>query len=104
MVSTERLMKYMSKRDIGIAAIQETKLSTSSRLQHKDGYSIICKDRSKKGGGLAFLIHDTIMYRTIDIQNVNQQDQHLEQQAVVVTSGTTDITIVNYQFIYSTPQ
>lgn len=92
----------MSKRDKLIAATQESKILSTLKLNHKkDGYSIVVKDGSNKGGGLAFFIHDTVVYRTVDLQsNLNQPDQYLEQQTIVVSSGTTDITIVN---IYMPP-
>lgn len=64
-------------------------------MNHKSGYTIIRNDRSNKGGGLAFIVHDTVIYRAHNFQNINQTDQHLEQPAIAVTSGETEIIIVN---------
>ena len=58
-------------------------------------YSIICADRPKergKGGGLAFLIHQSIQHWVLDLP-IPPGDKYLEQQAIEVRTGMTSITI-----------
>ena len=55
------IVSFMSRKNIKVAAIQETKLSTTCRLQSCDGYNVLRKDRSRGGGGgLAFLLHHSV--------------------------------------------
>ncbi len=64
----EQIIQFLQENDIAIAALQETKLPTGpSSLQPKTGhFTLIRKDRAKnKGGGLAFLIRNTIEFEDL---------------------------------------
>lgn len=55
----------MKEKNISVAAIQETKLTAKSNFPFNHGdYSIIRKDRNTGGGGLAFIIENSIKYKT----------------------------------------
>lgn len=85
----------MVKHDIKLTAIHETELSRKSKVNVWN-YTVIRKDRDKdKTGGLAFLIHDEVKFHTIILIDVLLHVANLETQAIVVTSGEADTTIVN---------
>lgn len=66
----------MTKHNIKIAAIQETKANANVKIS-VPSHTIIRKDRDKdKRDGLAFIIHDAVKFRTIPIpaSNLNPQD------------------------------
>ena len=82
----DELLTFMSTNDILIAAIQETKLTDKATSPKTPNFSFERKDRGKdKGGGLAFLIHKSIQYRTIPSSH---KDPHLETLSIEVGSLT----------------
>ncbi|KAI5727897.1 hypothetical protein M8J77_008348 [Diaphorina citri] len=92
----DEIVNYMETNDILVAAIQETRLTVNSNLVSRDNYSILRKDRGKNtGGGLAFIIHNSVQYSSVTIPTPRQQDTFLEQQAIAIKSGQTKITLVN---------
>ena len=77
-----QLLTWMNDNDIKLAALQETKLGKKSKLSTSSQYTLVRKDRQKdKGGGLAFLVHKTIMFQTLPDPPA---DPHLEYQAIQV--------------------
>ena len=55
------LLTFLHSYNVNIAAIQETKLTKTSKPQKTSGWSVVRLDRQKnKGGGLPMLIKDTI--------------------------------------------
>ena len=54
----------MSDQSLDIIAINETKLdqSISDAQLHIDDYTLLRKDRTRQGGGVAFYIRNTICY------------------------------------------
>ena len=84
---------FMDKKGILIAALQETKLTSRNPLSCSASYSVIRQDRERnKGGGLAFIIHKTVTYRSLDIQS---NDDHLEIQSIAVQTGEVEMEILN---------
>jgi len=68
---------YMSRHRIPIACIQETKLTSRSTLSSSSNYNIIRLDRARNaGGGLAFILHQSVNYRLLTLPTV--QDERLE--------------------------
>ena len=64
-------------------------------LKSPPGYSIVQENRPAckgKGGGLAFIIKNTVNY---SILNTTNDDKHLEVQGIKVTLGETNINIIN---------
>ena len=83
------LAKWLDDENILIAALQETKLTSSSPDISIPNFSMVRKDRGRnKGGGLAFLIHDTVQYTVMADSTV---DPHLEHLAIKVNN----LVIVN---------
>ena len=60
---------FLHARDIKIAAIQETKLRPKNKMPNLGYYAVVRLDRSRgEGGGVAFLVHESINFREIDIK------------------------------------
>lgn len=58
----------MDRNSISVAAVQGTKLTTTSQLTHCNGFNIIRKNRLRSnGGGIAFIIHHSVQYREISL-------------------------------------
>ena len=73
----------MERHKITIAAIQETRLNYTSRPLNRLNYAILRSDRgTNSGGGLAFKIHDSIMFKFIVIPSVPQQDSQIVIQII----------------------
>ena len=90
----DSLVDFMARGGISIAAIQETHTRPNTSLKPPSGYSIIHADRPKergKGGGLAFLIHQSVQHRVLDLP-IPPGDEHLEQ-AFEVRTGTTSTAL-----------
>lgn len=92
----DEIVKFMEDNDILLAAIQETKLTHRSKLTNIGQFSLVRKDRgSNKGGGLAFIIHDSLTYRPFSPPPTREPDNHLEQMGIKLISGNSDISIMN---------
>ena len=92
----DTLIDYMTKNNIFIAAVQETLLRPNTTLQLPSGYSIVRADRPAdrgKGRGVAFIIYQSVNLKTHQLSLTI--DLNLEQQAIVVNTGSTNITIIN---------
>ena len=88
------LVHFLVQNDIMVAAIQESKLNSRSRLPRCPGYTVIRKDRERdRGGGLAFLVRDTLQFRLFDVPPSPNPTQ--EQQAIAVKSGDGELKIIN---------
>ena len=91
----DNMLDWMEQRSIAIAAIQETNIPDKTMLKSPPGYSIVQENRPAckgKGGGLAFIIKNTVNY---SILNTTNDDKHLEVQGIKVTLGETNINIIN---------
>ena len=69
-------------------------LNAMSRLPRCPAFTIIRKDRKRNnGGGLAFLVRDTLQFRVFDVPPSPNPTQ--EQQAIAVKSGDGELKIIN---------
>ena len=60
------------------------------------GYNIVRKNRmSNRGGGLAFLIHNSIQYNVSPLPAPTAHDNIMESQAVNIVSGLTNVLLLN---------
>ncbi|XP_058982740.1 probable RNA-directed DNA polymerase from transposon BS isoform X1 [Musca domestica] len=85
----------MSRRNIKIAAVQETKLNENCSLQRCYGYNVLRKDRTRSGGGgLTFLLHHSVQYRPISLELVSS-DPYMECVGVAVKCGTAEVEVLN---------
>ena len=97
------LVDYVRRHNISVAAIQETLCTAGSMPTTPAGFTIIRCDRPGnrgKGGGLAFVIHDSVCFRAADLRPLPVRYIHLEQPGVTLCSGESETTVVN---IYSPP-
>ena len=86
-------MDFMTRHNIKIAAIQETKLDPKSKLPPFWNYAVVRKDRNRHGGGLALLIHHSIPYSLVPLPRATSPS--LEQQAVKIKLADTDLLVIN---------
>lgn len=92
----DEILKFMHDNGIKVAAIQETKLTEKSQFPSmKSGHTIVRKDRGVGGGGLAFIIEESVLYKTTPLPNPSNNDQTIEQQCITIFSGTSEINIIN---------
>ena len=68
-------------KKVGVACLQETKLSSRAGNFSFPNYNLVCRDRPVGGGGgLAFLIHHSIPFTHVDTPFI--LDQTIDQPAV----------------------
>ena len=92
----EELLDHLEKERILVAAIQETKLTCKSKVKKTPNYSLIRKDRgSNKGGGLAFLVHESIPFHQEKTPANLDSDKHLESLTINIPSKSGDFMIRN---------
>jgi hypothetical protein len=85
---------FIRKKQIAIAAIQETFLTTTSSAPNFPDYSIVRKDRPYgRGGGLTFLVHHSIPFTPVDTSFL--QDGHTEVLVIKATINHSDLTMFN---------
>ena len=76
-------MHYLEKNEIDVAVIQETKLTSKSKLKDTPNYTLVRKDRGKnKGGGVATLVHSSIPFKVIDSPNPLKDDDFIEEVTI----------------------
>jgi hypothetical protein len=82
---------------VKVAALQETKLTLKSRTPVFQNYTLVRKDRSTgRGGGLAFLIHQSVRFTDLDVSSLlPQNDQVIELQGITVFMNNAPINIYN---------
>lgn len=83
------LLHIIQKHIPHIICIQETHLLNTDYTPHPNNYTLInTNNTNTRYGGVAFLIHNSVQYKTININN------QIDINAIEVTHKTT-ITIVN---------
>lgn len=91
----QEILNFMEQHNIQIAALQETKLSSRSNVSSPN-HSLIRADREKnKGGGIAFLIHNSVPFSIVSTPSPANTQEHVEQQAIKITSGNSSIVLIN---------
>ena len=90
------VIRYMEQEHLKVAAIQETKFTCKSKPVNDPNYTIIRKDRStNKGGGLAFIVHNSISYKLLNLPNIQNTDP-LEWLAISLKTNNGDMNIINF--------
>ena len=85
------VLRFMDINSCKIAAIQETFLSSKSKDIKAPGYTVVRQDRARgKGGGLAFIVHDSVQFRLLDTAS-----DSLEHQMIAIRSGDSEIYLSN---------
>ena len=88
------LEALLTERKIMVAALQEMKLSPKQKTPKFCNYTVVRKDRTDRGGGLAILVHHSLAF-TEHMLPPLPEDNHLEQMAVNVSTKTGCLTTVN---------
>ena len=92
----EELLNYMEANTILIAAIQETKLTSKSKPLNTNDYTLVRKDRGKdKGGGIAFLVHESVPFEQIPESQTLANDPHLESLTISIKGKDDNLQIRN---------
>ena len=92
----DELLNYMDTNNIKIAAIQETKLTNKSKQPKTKNYTFLRKDRGKdKGGGLAFLVHESIDFNQEPTPPSLDTDPHLESLTITIPGTESNLQIRN---------
>ena len=93
---------FMDRKDIKIAAIQETKLTSRNKLTYSSNYTLIRLDRDRNaGGGIAFILHNSVKYNPL-VTVID--DDHLEVQGISVQAGNMDIHTYIHTYLAQTPE
>lgn len=88
------IAKFMDKNNILISSLQETKLTTASKLNKFGNYNVIRQDRGHNaGGGLAFMVNTTVKYRIL--QPTNNFDDFIELQSIALSTVYSEIIVHN---------
>ena len=91
--SKTELESYLHRHKVKVAAIQETKLNPRSPTPSFRGYNLVREDRRRNsGGGLAFLIHDSVHFTNL---NIDTNDQYIEAQGITITFHSSKLNILN---------
>ena len=78
----EQIIKWSIENEVKIAALQETKCHSKSKLGNTGEYTLIRADRkSNSGGGLAFLVHKSVPFQPLPKP---REDDHIEYMAIKV--------------------
>ena len=98
----DEIILFMEQNGVRIAIIQETKLSSASKLNLSDKYTLIRKDReTNKGGGVAFIIESSIPFRIINSALTLAADKHIEELTIALDGKSGELSLRN---IYIPPQ
>ena len=93
---TEELLNLMEVDKILVAAIQETKLTSKSKPKSTPNYTFIRKDRiGKQGGGLAFLVHNSIIFQLEKTPQALTDDKHIESLTITIPCKGNNLKIRN---------
>ena len=92
----EELLHFMRKKQIHIAAIQETKFTDKSKIKDIKDYTLVRKDRNtNKGGGLAFLVHQSIQFNLETTPPAINNDQHIEMLTINIPGKDDSLQLNN---------
>ena len=76
--------------------LQETKLTSKSKDPVTPGYVLVRHDRDKnKGGGLAFLVRNTLSFNTIDSINIPNTDKNTEALSISISGYDKELILHN---------
>jgi hypothetical protein len=95
--SKTELQNYIVNHQVKIVALQETKLNAKSKHPNFQGYNLVRKDRPVgRGGGLAFLIHESVRFTNLDVSSLIQaNDLTIELQGISAFINNSEIKIFN---------
>ena len=76
---------------------QETKFTSKAKTKPTPNYTLERKDRGRdiKGGGLAFLIHESVPYQKVSSPPTLAGDKHLEELTIEIINNAEPVHIRN---------
>ena len=90
------LQDYLTRHQVKVACLQETKLYVGSTLREFDQYTSVRRDRpAGRGGGLITLVHHSSTFKELNTGNIFPNDQVAEIQGIEVWMGGCSLRIVN---------
>ena len=89
----EEILDFICSNEIKIAALQDTKLTARSMDPSFEGYTVVRKDRGSNGGGLLFLIHQSIPFTAVVVEP--SPAAPMEHQSVRIPFGKESLTVHN---------
>jgi hypothetical protein len=92
--SVAEMDNFLRTNRISIAVLQETFLSSASVCPIFADYTLLRKDRPQgRGGGLAFLVHHSVQFSSIDVSFIPSDSTKC--QAIRATINGSDLSIFN---------
>ena len=93
---SRELVALLHERDIGVAAVQETKLTPQSTLPPFNGYTPIRRDRpTGGGGGLLFLVRQDTPYLPLPTDHIFPGDTVIEHLGITITHNSSPLNLIN---------
>ena len=93
------LSSYLHDKQILVACLQETKLTSTSKTPSFANYNMVRKDRPSQdgGGGLAILVHHSISFLPFNTDQFFQHDNISEHQGIIITlpGGVSTLHLIN---------
>jgi hypothetical protein len=94
--SPTEINNFLQTSKVKVACIQETRLTSTAKSPSFPDYSFLRKDRPVgRRGGLAILIHNSVLYTPLDTTVITQNDASLELLAITATINGSPINIFN---------
>ena len=87
---------FLEAHDVKVAAIQESKLTTKSRIPNIQNYTLVRQDlRQGPGGGLLLFIHNSVSFNPKPQSTTSKNDPHLEELTISIAMDNTELLITN---------
>ena len=87
---------FLEAHNVKVAAIQESKLTAKSRSPNIQNYTLVRQDRRLgPGGGLLFLIHNSVSFTRKPLSTMSKNDPHLEELTISIAMDNTELLITN---------
>ena len=97
------LADFLQDKNIQVACLQESKLSSASPYSDFTNYTTVRKDRpgDRGGGGLLSLIHHSVTYTELPTDHLFPGDSIIEHQGLTIIADDVKLNIIN---IYIPPK
>ena len=87
---------FLEVHNVKVAAIQESKLTAKSRSPNIQNYTIVRQDRRRSpGGGLLFVIHNSVSFTHKTLSTTSKNDPHLDELTINIAMDNTELLITN---------
>lgn len=90
------LATFLSKHNVAVACLQESKLTAASRPPLFSGYAVERRDRpGGRGGGLLTLVRHDVHYSNLDTSTLFNGDITIETQGITASLNGAPLKIIN---------